>query len=51
MTNSILCGDKDNLGVEYAIQNTNQPLGVVTYSIETELPKELRSFLSSSVRV
>ena len=44
----ILCSDKDNLEVEYAIQNTNQPLGVATYTIEEQLPSELAKFLPSS---
>ena len=47
----ILCSDKDSLEVEYAIQNTNQPLGVATYSIEAELPKELQSLLPSSEEI
>ena len=47
----ILCSDKDNLEVEYAIQNTNQPLGVATYAIETELPPELEKLLPSSKEI
>ena len=47
----ILCTDKDNLEVEYAIQNTNQPLGVATYVIETELPPELEKLLPSSKEI
>jgi len=44
----ILCSDKDSLEVEYAIQNTNQPLGVATYTIETSLPSELEELLPTS---
>ena len=47
----ILCSDKDNLEVEYAISNTNQPLGVATYTIETELPSELKALLPSSEEI
>ena len=47
----ILCTDKDNLEVEYAIQNTNQPLGVATYVIERELPSELEKLLPSSAEI
>ena len=44
----ILCGDKDNVEVEYAIQNTHQPMGVSTYVIEEQLPLELVKLLPSS---
>ena len=41
----ILCTDKDNIEVEYALQNLNQPMGVSAYSIKQELPKDLQKFL------
>jgi len=41
----ILCTDKNNIEVEYALQNLNQPMGVSTYVIQQELPKELKQFL------
>jgi predicted nuclease of restriction endonuclease-like (RecB) superfamily len=47
----ILCSDKDSLEVEYAIQNTNQPLGVATYTIETSLPSELEELLPTSEEI
>ena len=47
----ILCSDKDSLEVEYAIQNTNQPLGVSTYTIEEKLPLELEKLLPSSEEI
>ena len=47
----ILCSDKDSLEVEYAIQNTNQPLGVSTYTIEEKLPTELEKLLPSSEEI
>ncbi len=47
----ILCSDKSSLEVEYAIQNTNQPLGVATYTIETQLPPELVDLLPSSEEI
>ena len=47
----ILCSDKDSLEVEYAISNTNQPLGVATYTIETELPVGLKKMLPSSEEI
>ena len=47
----ILCSDKDSLEVEYAIQKTNQPLGVSTYTIEEKLPLELEKLLPSSEEI
>ncbi len=47
----ILCSDKDSLEVEYAISNTTQPLGVATYTIETELPVALKKLLPSSEEI
>ena len=47
----ILCSDKDSLEVEYAISNTNQPLGVATYTIETKLPNNLKDLLPSSEEI
>ena len=44
----ILCSDKDSLEVEYAISNVSQPLGVATYTIDTQLPSDLKKFLPSS---
>ena len=43
----ILCTDKDNIEVEYALQNLNQPMGVSAYSIKQELPKDLQKFLAT----
>ncbi len=37
--------------LEYAISNTNQPLGVATYKIETKLPKDLKDLLPSSEEI
>jgi predicted nuclease of restriction endonuclease-like (RecB) superfamily len=41
----ILCTDKDNIEVEYALQNLNQPMGVSSYTIKQELPQNLAEFL------
>jgi len=43
----ILCTDKDNIEVEYALQSLNQPMGVSTYTIKQELPKDYEKFLPS----
>lgn len=44
----IICKSKNRTIVEYALNNNNQPIGVGTYSIEKELPKELQKFLPST---
>lgn len=43
----ILCTDKDNLEVEYALQGVAQPMGVSTYTIKEKLPDELSGALPS----
>ena len=47
----ILCTDKDNIEVEYALQNLNQPMGVSAYSIKQELPKSLQKFLPTKEKL
>ena len=37
----ILCTDKDGLEVEYALKSVVQPMGVSTYTVKEQLPKEL----------
>ena len=37
--------DKDGLEVEYALQNNVQPMGVSTYTVKEELPKEFKNIL------
>ncbi len=41
----ILCTDKKGVEVEYTLQNIVQPMGVSTYSVNTELPQELEGIL------
>lgn len=43
----ILCTDKNSIEVEYSLLNTNQPMGVSTYTVEKILPKELQNSLPS----
>ncbi|NMB82411.1 MAG: DUF1016 domain-containing protein [Ignavibacteria bacterium] len=43
----ILCKDKDRLIVEYALRDSNQPIGVASYKITNKLPKELKKYLPS----
>lgn len=41
----ILCKEKNRTIVEYALQNTEKPIGVATYQIVKRLPKELKGQL------
>ena len=41
----LLCTDKDTIEVEYSLLNTNQPMGVSTYTTQEKLPKELQGVL------
>lgn len=41
----IVCKSKDKMIVEYALHETNKPIGVSTYRITTKLPKNLENEL------
>jgi predicted nuclease of restriction endonuclease-like (RecB) superfamily len=43
----ILCKAKDKTTVEYALRGSQQPIGVSTYQLETQLPVSLRDQLPS----
>ena len=41
----ILCKEKNRVVVEYALKDSNQPIGVATYKITRKLPSDLRKYL------
>jgi len=43
----ILCKEKSRTFVEYALQDSNRPIGVSTYSFSTKLPHNLKKYLPS----
>jgi len=43
----ILCKEKKRVVVEYALKDSNQPIGVTTYKITKELPDDLKRYLPS----
>jgi len=43
----ILCKEKSRTFVEYALKDSNKPIGVSTYSFSTKLPRELKKYLPS----
>ncbi len=44
----ILCGSKDEVEVEYALENINHPIGVSDYQFKKTLPKNLKDKLPSA---
>ena len=44
----ILCPEKDEVEVEYALRATVKPIGVAEYKLTTELPKELKGKIPNS---
>lgn len=47
----ILCKEKDQLIVEYALRDSTQPIGVSTYRITKVLPKEFKKYLPSPAQL
>lgn len=43
----ILCREKNNSVVEYALRSTSQPMGVSTFKTKQEMPKEIKKNLPS----
>lgn len=41
----ILCKEKNRVVVEYALKNSNQPIGVAAYRITKKLPDDLKKYL------
>ena len=41
----IICKSKDKTYVEYALKQTNAPIGVATYQLQNTLPEEMKSML------
>lgn len=47
----IICKSKKRTRVEYALRNTNQPIGISTYTITNKLPKEMEGLLPSPQKI
>jgi predicted nuclease of restriction endonuclease-like (RecB) superfamily len=43
----IICQTKNRTIVEYALKNTDQPIGVSSYTVQDELPQEFKNLLPS----
>ena len=47
----IICKDKNRTTVEYALRDSNKPIGVSSYQLLDKLPSDLQSFLPSSEEI
>ena len=47
----IICKSKNRTIVEYALRDSNQPIGVATYSMYSELPEEWQKLLPSPKQI
>lgn len=47
----IICKSKDRTTVEYALKDMKSPMGISTYQIKEELPKEMQGLLPSSKEI
>ena len=44
----ILCAEKDDVEVEYALRSKTNPIGVAVYQLQSKLPGELKGKLPSA---
>ena len=44
----ILCAEKDDVEVEYALRSKANPIGVAAYQLQSKLPGELRGKLPTA---
>jgi len=47
----IICKNKKRTTVEYALKDSNQPIGVATYKITKSLPDNLKGYLPTSLEI
>lgn len=47
----IICKDKKRTTVEYALKDSNQPIGVATYKLTETLPKEYKNLLPTTQEI
>jgi predicted nuclease of restriction endonuclease-like (RecB) superfamily len=47
----IICQEKNRTVVEYALKETNQPIGVATYKTTNKLPTDLQKYLPSASEI
>ena len=47
----IICKAKNRTIVEYALKETNQPIGIATYKLSKDLPQELKEYLPTASEI
>ena len=47
----ILCPEKDDIEVEYALRSSNKPIGVAEYRLTQELPEKLKGKLPTKLEI
>ena len=47
----IICKNKDKTIVEYALKESKKPMGVSTYTITSQLPKNISKYLPSGEEI
>ena len=47
----IICKSKNRTIVEYALRNSTAPIGVATYSITPNLPKDYQNLLPTAEKI
>lgn len=47
----IICKDKDRTTVEYALKDMNSPMGIATYTLNEELPTEMKNLLPTAEEI
>jgi hypothetical protein len=47
----IVCRAKDRTTVEYALKETNNPIGVASYKVTPSLPKDMKKYLPSPAEI
>ena len=47
----IICKEKNRTTVEYALKDSQKPIGISTYKLLEQLPRELEDFLPTSEEI
>lgn len=47
----LICREKNRTVVEYALKNSDSPIGVASYNVSKRLPKEMRKLLPSKTEI
>lgn len=51
MNSIIICKEKKRITVEYALKDSSQPIGIVTYTLTETLPQDMKGLLPTSKEI